>query len=677
MGALSAGVTGLQAHQKMLDVAGNNLANVNTTAFKASRITFSELLSETLKKASQPTSSVGGTNPQQMGSGVGISGIAPNMTQGNIVSTGNPLDMALEGEGYFVLSDGSQNIYTRAGTFSVDANSNLVDASTGYIVQRIGSVGESDNFQVSGNSNISVPYNVAMAAQATSTITLAGNLSSNSALPSPQTNILRSNIEFTTNSGTEATETTKLSELDQFSGALNTGVLTFSGLKHNGTALGSTPAVDLTMAVDSTTTLGDVLSWLNTTEGTAAVSEVQTVTLGAGQVPDSGTYTLTYGGETTAAIAWNANAAAIQTALEALSNVDTGDVTVSGSMASGATFTFDNTLGDVDTLTMDSSALLDGAVVVTNSIAETTKGFKTQGILGDSARATLSGGKFEITDAESGYSQTELEMSYSGDGTLTLPSYFEISTVGGEEVKSVNITVYDSLGGQHVLSGAFVRTDTTNVWDFVVTSVTGDVSDIDTSGLNGRRIKGITFDENDGSYRGLDGTIGDTAQISVTFAHDINNPQVVSISLGTVGQFDGLTQFSGNSTAVAREQDGYAAGSLSTVSVNNEGVLIGAFSNGIKKEIATIQIALFQNTSGLESVGSGYFIPSANSGEAVATQAMSGGAGTVHGSSLEKSNADVATEFVNMIQAQNGFQANARTIRVANEILRELTSLIS
>ncbi len=79
--ALSAGVTGLQAHQKMLDIAGNNLANVNTTAFKASRITFSELLSETIEKASQPTAGVGGTNPLQMGSGVGVAGISPVMTQ--------------------------------------------------------------------------------------------------------------------------------------------------------------------------------------------------------------------------------------------------------------------------------------------------------------------------------------------------------------------------------------------------------------------------------------------------------------------------------------------------------------------------------------------------------------------------------------------------------------------
>ena len=165
--ALSSGVTGLQAHQQMLDVAGNNLANVNTTSFKSSRILFAELLSETIRKASQPTTTTGGTNPVQMGSGVGVSGIVRNMSQGNIVNTGNPLDMAIEGEGYFVLSDGQQNVYSRAGAFAVDQAAMLVDPATGYRVQRIGSEGEADGFQVAGNSNVRVPYNVAMAATAT------------------------------------------------------------------------------------------------------------------------------------------------------------------------------------------------------------------------------------------------------------------------------------------------------------------------------------------------------------------------------------------------------------------------------------------------------------------------------------------------------------------------------
>ena len=560
--ALSAGVTGLQAHQRMLDVAGNNLANVNTTGFKSSRITFSELLSQTIKKASQPTSTVGGTNPQQMGSGVGISGISPNMAQGNIVNTGNPLDLAMEGEGYFVLSDGSRDVYTRAGALAVDANSNLVDPATGYLVQRIGSVGESDGFQTAGDGNITVPYDVAMAASATSEVVLAGNLSSNATFDTTQTQKLSSNIALTTDSGTVANSATLVGALDQFSGSFGTtdtdGKLYVTGYQPDGTAVADATGLD----ISATTTLADVLNYIDSK-------------LGAGNVT-----------------------------------------------------------------------------------------------------ASINNGKIVVTDDTSGYSRSDVVLSYTGssDGTdsLILPAYFELSTVGGEEVKNVNITVYDNLGGTHTLSGAFVRTGTTNTWDMVLTSITGNVSAITP---DNRRIRGIEF-ATDGSYSGLNTTIGDSSEFVVTFAHDTSSPQTISMSLGTAGQLNGLTQFAADSTAVAREQDGYESGRLSTVSVDNGGKLIGAFSNGIKKDIATIQIALFQNTSGLESVGNGYLIPSANSGEAVATQAMSGGAGSVHGGSLEKSNADVASEFVNMIQAQNGFQANARTIRVANDILNELSGLI-
>ncbi|MCX7055442.1 MAG: flagellar hook-basal body complex protein, partial [Proteobacteria bacterium] len=121
---------------------------------------------------------------------------------------------------------------------------------------------------------------------------------------------------------------------------------------------------------------------------------------------------------------------------------------------------------------------------------------------------------------------------------------------------------------------------------------------------------------------------------------------------------------------------GYESGNLSAVSVGSDGTLVGAFTNGVKKDLATLQIALFNNPAALQSAGGGDYVASANSGSAVATQAMSTGAGVIHGSALEKSNADVATEFVNMIEAQNGYQANARTIRVATEILTELTNLI-
>jgi flagellar hook protein FlgE len=673
--ALQAGVTGLESYQRMLDIAGDNLANVGTTAFKSSRITFSQLLSETIKAASPPTSAVGGTNPQQLGHGVGVANITPIMTQGNFLDTGNPLDLAIEGEGYFALNDGAKDLYTRAGAFAIDANSRLVDPATGYIVQRIGTTGESDGFQVVGDTNVRIPTNVSMPALATSQIKVAGNLSTTAKLADTQINKMASNITFTVG-GAPAITTDRISQLDQYTGSTwADGTLTFSGYKSDGTALGSSPTVNLTMNVTSATTLGEVLTWLNTNEGTAAVSELQTLTPDA--VATAGTFTLTYDGETTAPIAFNApttGVGSIQEALEALSGVNTGDITVGGTTLAAAgttTFQFADTLGDVNMISFDFSGLT-GPSQAGSTIAETTKGFKVQGVLGDDATAALENGKITITDKNAGYSKSDFKMAWS-DTNLTMPAYFEVTTVGGEEVKSVNITVFDTQGGKHVLSGSFVRTDTANTWDMILTSISGNITDIT---FDNRRINGIEFYANNGSFKGLNTTTGDTAQFTINFAHDPGNPQVIDVSMGTIGQFNGLTQFDANSTAVAREQDGYAAGSFSNLAVSNDGVVIGSFTNGIKKDIATLQLALFQNPSALESLGDGYFSPSGNSGGAIATQAQSGGAGSIRGGSLEGSNVNTAKEFVSLIQSQNFYQANARTIRIANEMLRELTNLI-
>jgi flagellar hook protein FlgE len=671
--ALMAGVTGLQAHQRMLDVAGNNLANVNTIGYKSSRIIFSELLAQILKRASAPTSTVGGVNPQQIGSGVQIAGISPDMSQGNLINTNNPLDLAIEGAGYFVLSDGSQNLYTRAGAFAVDAASNLVDPSTGYIVQRIGTVGEIDGFQTPGDPDIKIPYDVAMAANATSEIKVAGNLSADATLEVTQTNILRSDTVYTSN-GSNATGSTLIADLDQYTGTLGSGVITFAGYKPDGTALGSNPTADLTMNVNSTTTLADVLTWLNTNEGTPGVNEEQTITITGS--PTGGTFTLSFGGETTAALDFDATAAEVDTALEALSTIGAGNVNCTGAALPGGSIVveFTGTLAgqDVAMMTIDDSGLT-GGTSPTGTVTETTTGQAVQGVLGGDATASLVNGRLVITDVAAGYSKTDISMEWSGDGTLITPGYFEVATVGGEEVKSFNIIIYDSQGGSHVLSGAFVRTDTVNLWDLILSSISGNVAEL---AFDDRRIEGIEFNGSDGSLAGLNTTIGDTDEFTVAFVHDPTNPQVITIDMGTIGQYNGLTQFARSSTAVAKEQDGYPTGDLSSVSVSNEGYIIGSFTNGVKKNLATIQLALFKNPSGLESAGGGYFTPSVNSGEPIATQGMIGGAGTIHGGSLEKSNADVASLFVSMIEAQNGYHANARTIKIANDMLQELTNLI-
>ena len=559
--ALSAGVSGLQAFQQMLDVAGNNLANINTTAYKSSTVTFNELMGQTMATASQPTAQVGGTNPMQVGGGVAVSSISVDTTQGSIIDTGNDLDMAIDGEGYFVVKDGTgASLYTRTGTFRVDGDGYLVDTATGYRVQRLGTTGEVEGFQDAGDSGIQIPYETALPANATTEITMTGNLSADGT-DVAQAQVLVSDIAYTYGSGTEALPTTEIDQLDQFSGGSEadgqlstgeTGTIDIEGYDSDGTAFSGS------FTVDDTTTLQDLVDHLNTS-----------------------------------------------------------------------------------VLTGSTASLVDGQIT--------------------------------ITDDETGYSLSDISMSYSdsGTGTLETPAYFKMTSVGGEEVQHASITIYDSQGGEHVLSGAYVRSEDVNTWDFVVTSVTGNIDEIQ---MDSRRVIGINFDEQTGAYAGV--TDGETSVFQVAYKGDPNHPQLIDMDFGTVGSFNGLTQFAGSSTAVAREQDGYGAGNLSSVAVSSDGVIIGSFTNGIKKDLAMVEVALFNNPAGLESAGGGYYVSSGNSGAAVSSQATTGGSGSIRGGALEKSNVDTAVEFVNLIEAQNGYQANARTITIANDILQELTNLI-
>jgi flagellar hook protein FlgE len=550
--ALLAGVSGLQAHQTMLDVAGNNLANADTYGFKASRVTFSELLSDTLREATQPSSKTGGTNPEQIGAGVNVASVDRNMSQGNLVYTGQPLDMAIEGSGYFTLNDGQREVYTRVGAFAVDSSFYLVDPATGYRVQRTGSEGVAEGFQTSTSSDIRIPYDVALPAKATQSINFAGNLSADT--DNPTTNILSSGISYTQDEAA-ATGNTLLSDLDQAQGVAAGETIQIEGVDPIG------QAVDTTFTIAAGSTVSDLLDAI-----TAAFS---------------------------------------------------------------------------------------------------------QGGTNPGAKATISNGEIRLTDNETGYSQTDLYLTYAGTHTFELPSYFKCLQVGGEDARNTNVQVFDSQGIGHVLSVTFAKCKDANTWDAVITSVTG------TAGMDsdGRRVKGMTFGK-DGSFGGLGGATPDQAVFTVNFGAQGSGAQDIALNLGTIGGFNGLSQFGGTSTVAANGQDGYQAGYLSSISVSREGLFVGMFTNGVRRDIAALQLTTFQNPAGLQSEGSNYFTVSANSGDPVATKGLAGGAGSVNGGSLEKSNVDMASEFVSLIQAQNGYQANARTITVTTAMLRELANLI-
>jgi flagellar hook protein FlgE len=172
--SLYSGISGLRSHQTMLDVTGNNIANVNTTAFKASATQFQDTLSQMTQGAGSPQAEVGGTNPAQVGLGVQVAGISTNFAQGSAQTTGRATDIMISGDGFFVTKLGGENLYSRAGAFDFDAQGRLVSPD-GAIVQGWNAV----NGKISEGGalgNITLPLQSVIPAVQTDKATVAGNL---------------------------------------------------------------------------------------------------------------------------------------------------------------------------------------------------------------------------------------------------------------------------------------------------------------------------------------------------------------------------------------------------------------------------------------------------------------------------------------------------------------------
>jgi flagellar hook protein FlgE len=135
MRSLYAGVSGLKNHQTRMDVIGHNISNVNTYGYKFTRVTFQDMLSQTIAGASRPEETKGGVNPKQVGLGMTIAAIDRIFTQGSLQTTGNQTDLAISGDGFFVVAHGDKNYYTRSGTFGIDKDGTVVNPANGLKVQ--------------------------------------------------------------------------------------------------------------------------------------------------------------------------------------------------------------------------------------------------------------------------------------------------------------------------------------------------------------------------------------------------------------------------------------------------------------------------------------------------------------------------------------------------------------
>ncbi|RMH19037.1 MAG: flagellar hook protein FlgE [Gemmatimonadetes bacterium] len=182
--SLFAGVSGLRNHQVRMDVIGNNISNVNTVGYKSSRVTFEEAFAQLVVGASRPPGDSqnvsGGVNPVQVGLGMNIGSIDLLFTQGNLEATGVTTDVAIQGDSFFTVSNGTQRFYTRSGNFQLDANGRLVASTNGFVVQ--GRLADSAGNLTDAITDIELPFGQKAPAQATTEVSLAGNLDAEAAI---------------------------------------------------------------------------------------------------------------------------------------------------------------------------------------------------------------------------------------------------------------------------------------------------------------------------------------------------------------------------------------------------------------------------------------------------------------------------------------------------------------
>jgi flagellar hook protein FlgE len=281
--SLLTGLSGLVANQTELSVVGNNIANANTTAFKSSQVQFTPQFYVTDDTGSEPNSTFGGTDPSQVGLGTEVAQISQNLSQGELSSTGIASDLAINGNGYFVIQPagqtGGQPNYTRDGAFTVNAAGQLVDSQGDFVM----GYNANSNFQVNTNGALSpilIPQNAAVA-QATSTATLTGYLTAGTAASAATT---LTSQTFVSSTGT-LNASTPLVDLTDTSG----NPLFTSGDDVTVSAqVGTQAPTTQTFNVTGSATVGDYESFLNTTLGIVPPSVASDPAAGVSIQPATG-----------------------------------------------------------------------------------------------------------------------------------------------------------------------------------------------------------------------------------------------------------------------------------------------------------------------------------------------------------------------------------------------------
>ena len=705
--ALFSGVSGLQNHAVMMDVIANNIANVNTVGYKVSRITFEESFAFQLQGASRPPGGSGGINPMQVGVGSSIGSLDVLHTQGALENTGFTTDLGIQGDGFFIVNDGSNNYYTRSGAFQFDATGNLINPNNGASVQGITADPQGNLQTGAAIGNIKLPFGQKSPARATTSVSFTGNLNAGE---KPQGTILRTQAIYAkelsgrTNPGSNSdirgmlalNSTTGLTTVLEGITANTTTVTVNDGVDRNLDGfVDNNDAFVFTYVAQNTASNYDFNSMQDLVDGINNVFGPTGTNTITAALDDNGVITCTRANLTKALTVTSTNSN-LQRALESANN---DSLTVAASqtdqfshiatdvdlltnlrnssgedigLAVGTQITIDGRLGG-RVLTTDQTLDIAAASNVRSFTEQVRRAFDiTTGLvkLNSDGQLLITGdggsvneiSSVNVTAATAGVNVAKFNAIY--DST---PNNYLETQKAKDVTASASATVFDSLGQTHVMTINLQKdAKIDNRWSFELTMAEPASPSGGSTGI-------ITF-KTDGSLASF---IYDGGATRFQFEPKTGalNPVSVDINVGTVDKFNGITQLGTDTSLVASDQNGFGLGELSGISIDNRGRIEGQFTNGRNLLLAQISMATFNNPSGLLRVGDNAFQQSANSGVPIIGAAGTAIKSKIIPGALEQSNVDLAQEFTKMIVAQRGFQASARIITVDDQILTDVVDL--
>ncbi|CVK17650.1 flagellar hook protein FlgE [Sporomusa sphaeroides] len=633
MRSLFAGVSGLRNHQTRMDVIGNNIANVNTVGFKGSRVNFQDILSQTLQGASSPQGNRGGTNPKQVGLGMAVASIDTIFTDGSYQPTGKQTDLAITGQGFFILADGNQKYYTRAGNFDFDVQGNYVVPGTGLKVAGWMADSVTGNIDSTGDiTTIKIPVGEMMKAQQTNKITFGKNLSASAIKTGTAAERAAADIALTTAKSDKDAADLALKNANTALAAANTAL--------------STAQTDEVKAKASQNAL--VAAQTAMAAAHAAAVALQNGT--PAPVPTAADVALL--ANTAAALAATAAdsaTSATQTAANDLKNAATNLKTEADKLAATPPT---STIGAVVGLAATAEGFANTAVTAANGAFTTA----------EAARQAAEADQQLKKTAQTAASQTALDAAtaVTNASEAVKAAYNETSKV------PMQVTIYDSQGNPYTINASIIKTGD-NTWEFTPSGTAVNKDGVTVGTITGNPST-IAFDRF-GVYDALNTMVN-----SLTI-DPAGGPYAGAGAFTVDLDFSAISQYASESTAKATEQNGWADGTLDGVTIDATGTIVGNFTNGMSKNLARVAMAVFNNPGGLNKAGDNLYTETNNSGIADIGTSGTGGRGEFAGGTLEMSNVDLAQQFSDMIITQRGFQANSKIITTTDEMLELLANL--